>query len=114
MKATLIYAGLVTALAWASMASGQTYVTPSSEAATVAASGYYPDGGYYYGGGYHSSTAEEGYLAGLGHLRRSTGEMNYFNSLASIGRGMGLSRERVRQLEHQAQGRVREALRASA
>lgn len=36
------------------------------------------------------------------------------NSLASIGRGMGLSRERVRQLEHQAQGRVRDALRQSA
>ena len=36
------------------------------------------------------------------------------NSLASIGRGMGLSRERVRQLEHQAQGRVRDALSASA
>jgi RNA polymerase sigma-32 factor len=36
------------------------------------------------------------------------------NSLASIGRGMGLSRERVRQLEHQAQTRVRDALRVSA
>jgi hypothetical protein len=84
MKATLIYAVLVTALAGVSLASGQTYVTPSSEAASVAASGFYPNGGYYYGGGYHSSTAEEGYLAGLGHLARSTGEGNYFNSLAAI------------------------------
>jgi RNA polymerase sigma-32 factor len=36
------------------------------------------------------------------------------SSLASIGRGMGLSRERVRQLEHQAQAKMREAIRASA
>lgn len=31
-------------------------------------------------------------------------------SLASIGRGMGLSRERVRQLEHQAQAKMRQAV----
>ena len=31
-------------------------------------------------------------------------------SLASIGRGMGLSRERVRQLEHQAQAKMRHAI----
>jgi RNA polymerase sigma-32 factor len=35
-------------------------------------------------------------------------------SLASIGRGMGLSRERVRQLEHQAQSKLRDAVRATA
>jgi RNA polymerase sigma-32 factor len=35
-------------------------------------------------------------------------------SLASIGRGMGLSRERVRQLEHQAQTKIRESIRISA
>jgi RNA polymerase sigma-32 factor len=34
-------------------------------------------------------------------------------SLASIGRGMGLSRERVRQLEHQAQTKMRHAIRSS-
>jgi RNA polymerase sigma-32 factor len=32
------------------------------------------------------------------------------SSLASIGRGMGLSRERVRQLEHQAQAKMRHAI----
>ncbi|MDH5673829.1 MAG: sigma-70 family RNA polymerase sigma factor [Myxococcales bacterium] len=31
-------------------------------------------------------------------------------SLATIGRGMGLSRERVRQLEHQAQAKIRHAI----
>jgi RNA polymerase sigma-32 factor len=35
-------------------------------------------------------------------------------SLASIGRGMGLSRERVRQLEHQAHTKMREAIGLSA
>ena len=35
-------------------------------------------------------------------------------SLASIGRDMGLSRERVRQLEHQAQDKMREAIRSVA
>jgi RNA polymerase sigma-32 factor len=35
-------------------------------------------------------------------------------SLASIGRGMGLSRERVRQLEHQAQAKMRHAITAAS
>jgi len=35
-------------------------------------------------------------------------------SLASIGRGMGLSRERVRQLEHQAQAKMRHAILSAA
>lgn len=35
-------------------------------------------------------------------------------SLASIGRGMGLSRERVRQLEHEAQAKMRHAIALSA
>lgn len=35
-------------------------------------------------------------------------------SLASIGRGMGLSRERVRQLEHQAQAKMRHAILAAS
>jgi len=84
MKATLIFAGfLATALAGAGMAAAQTYVVPSSEVASATASGYYPGGGYGYGG-YHASTAEEGYLAGLGYLTRSQGKANYFNSLASI------------------------------
>lgn len=85
MKATLISASIMTAvLAAAGAASAQSYVSPSSEAGAVASSGYYPNGGSYSGGGYHSSTAEEGYLTGLGSLRRSTGEANYFNSLAAI------------------------------
>jgi hypothetical protein len=84
MKATFTYAGfLATVLAGASMAAAQTYVSPSTEALSATASGYYPGGGYGYGG-YHASTAEEGYLAGLGYLTRSQGEANYFNSLASI------------------------------
>ena len=65
------------------MAAAQSYVTPSSEVVGATASGYYPGGGYGYGG-YHASTAEEGYLAGLGYLTRSQGEANYFNSLAAI------------------------------
>jgi len=84
MKATLTLAGFVaTVLAGASMAAAQSYVTPSSEVVSGIASGYYPGGGYGYGG-YHASTAEEGYLAGLGYLTRSQGEANYFNSLAAI------------------------------
>jgi len=35
-------------------------------------------------------------------------------SLAAIGRGMGLSRERVRQLEHQAQAKMRNAIMAAS
>jgi hypothetical protein len=78
MKATWIQAmavvGLVTV---ASVASAQTYATPGA----VSDSLY---GGYGGGYGYFSSTYEEGVLRGLGYLRRSTGEMNYFNSLANI------------------------------
>jgi hypothetical protein len=83
MKAKLSFAGAVAiVLAGTGMAVGQTYVTPSSEVTTAAASDYYL-GGYGYGG-YHASTAEEGFLSGLGYLTRSQGEANYFNSLAAI------------------------------
>jgi len=83
MKAKLTFAGvLAIVLAGAEWAAGQTYVTPSSEVTTATASGSYL-GGYGYGG-YHASTAEEGYLSGLGYLTRSQGEANYFHSLAAI------------------------------
>lgn len=36
-----------------------------------------------------------------------------FTSLAAIGRGMGLSRERVRQLAHQAEGKLRASVQSS-
>ena len=83
MKATSTFAGMLTiVLAGVEFAAGQTYVTPSNEVTAATASGYYL-GGYGYGG-YHASTAEEGYLSGLGYLTRSQGEANYFNSLAAI------------------------------
>jgi hypothetical protein len=85
MKATLTLTGLVaTVLAGASMASAQSYVIPSTEVASATTSGGYSSGGGYGENGYHASTAEEGYLAGLGFLTRSQGEANYFNSLAAI------------------------------
>ena len=81
MKATLTFTGVL-AIVLVGNAAGQTYVTPSSEVTAATASGYYL-GGYGYDG-YHASTAEEGYLSGLGNLTRSQGEANYFNSLAAI------------------------------
>jgi hypothetical protein len=59
----------------ASVASAQSFATPG---AAVSESLY--GGGF----GYYSSTYEEGVLRGLGYLRRSTGEANYYNSLARI------------------------------
>jgi len=57
-------------------------------------------------------------MDGLSERERHILEHRYLNeessSLASIGRGMGLSRERVRQLEHQAQTKIRHSLLASA
>jgi RNA polymerase sigma-32 factor len=54
----------------------------------------------------------------LSNRERHIVQERYFGadstSLASIGRGMGLSRERVRQLEHQAQAKLRDAIAASA
>lgn len=56
-------------------------------------------------------------LRGLSGRERDIVQQRYFgaegSSLAAIGRGMGLSRERVRQLEHQAQAKLRQALAAA-
>jgi hypothetical protein len=84
MKTILALTGcLATVLTGAGLAWAQTYATPSNELAAGSAGYYYPSNGYGLGG-YHASTAEEGYLAGLGYLTRSQGEANYFNSLALI------------------------------
>jgi RNA polymerase sigma-32 factor len=61
-----------------------------------------------------SSRAIDQALALLSDRERQIFEQRYFtdkmSSLASIGREMGLSRERVRQLEHQARARIRHAV----
>jgi RNA polymerase sigma-32 factor len=65
-----------------------------------------------------SLRAVKGAMARLSTRERQILQQRYLceqpQSLASIGRSMGLSRERVRQLEHQAQSKMREALRMSA
>ena len=57
-------------------------------------------------------------MRGLPERERCILEQRYLNeetgSLASIGRSLGLSRERVRQLEHEAQVKVRHAIAISA
>jgi RNA polymerase sigma-32 factor len=61
-----------------------------------------------------SMNAVKGAMMKLTDRERHILEQRYLtdesNSLASIGRGMGLSRERVRQLEHQAQAKMRHAI----
>jgi RNA polymerase sigma-32 factor len=65
-----------------------------------------------------SLRALDGAMSALSKRERHIVHARYLNeqstSLASIGRGMGLSRERVRQLEHQAHTKMREAIRVSA
>lgn len=75
-------------LAVAGVASAQGYATPSG----AVSDSLYGGGGYGGYGGYFSSTYEEGVLRGLGYLRRSTGEMNYYNSLAAINQQEAASR----------------------
>lgn len=62
-------------------------------------------------------SAVKGAMTQLTDRERHIMEQRYLtdetNSLASIGRGMGLSRERVRQLEHQAQAKMRHAITAA-
>ena len=78
---------VVSVLVVAGVASAQgSYATPSGAVSDSLYSGGY--GGY----GYYSSTYEEGVLRGVGYLRRSTGEMNYFNSLAHINNQEAASR----------------------
>ncbi|MDD9933365.1 MAG: sigma-70 family RNA polymerase sigma factor [Myxococcales bacterium] len=64
-----------------------------------------------------SMSAVKGAMTQLTDRERHIMEQRYLtdetNSLASIGRGMGLSRERVRQLEHQAQAKMRHAITAA-
>jgi RNA polymerase sigma-32 factor len=64
-----------------------------------------------------SMNAVKGAMQTLSEREQHILQMRYLtdetNSLASIGRGMGLSRERVRQLEHQAQAKMRNAIMAS-
>ncbi|HZN35425.1 MAG TPA: hypothetical protein VFB80_16465 [Pirellulaceae bacterium] len=82
MKANLVNTSvlsIVGLLMLGGVAAAQTFATPSGG---VTESFY--GGGYGGGYGYFSSTYEEGVLRGLGYLRRSTGEMNYFNSLSNI------------------------------
>jgi RNA polymerase sigma-32 factor len=65
-----------------------------------------------------SLNAVHGAMRGLSKRERHILKERYLteesSSLASIGRGMGLSRERVRQLEHQAQAKMRDVIGASA
>jgi hypothetical protein len=76
MKASAL--SVIGLLTLGGVAAAQTFATPSGAVSESLYGGY--GGGY----GYFSSTYEEGVLRGLGYLRRSTGEMNYFNSLARI------------------------------
>jgi hypothetical protein len=77
MKTTMTLAGVVTSvLAIASVAAGQTYVSPNVQP-VAGYGGYYPQ--YH-----HSSTYEEGVLRGAGALVQSYGQANYYNSLAAI------------------------------
>lgn len=71
---------VLSVLAVSGVASAQTVMAPSG---SLGGGGGY-GGGYGGYGGYFSSTYEEGVLRGLGYLAASTGEANYYNSLAAI------------------------------